>query len=312
MNPSTVPTAGGEVRRAAWRSHSQETRMPVRMLIVTVVAVALSGPVRCVAQQLDSVAGERGAPTFGTISEITRVQITIDTNQGKKLFPVNEVRKVTFQGRAPRTAERRAKASSAASWRTRVPTSRKSAWPTSRGRRSCRTSSSTRGTATDVWRWLAEVIRPQPCRRFRSFVENPDNAQNFHYFAAIELLGDLAVAMSRFESGIKYYNQLSEAPWPDAKMRAAVLEGNAMVANTMYPEALAKFDTVLASGSMTRGLANRNSSPRSARRLSGGDRQTGRRDPAGHADHRREQLARQASSVCQSLQRTGNMLSAGW
>jgi tetratricopeptide (TPR) repeat protein len=56
------------------------------------------------------------------------------------------------------------------------------------------------------------------------------------------------VALSRFDSGIKYYNQLSEAPWPDTKMRAAVLEGNALVANANYPEALAKFDGVLASG----------------------------------------------------------------
>ena len=41
--------------------------------------------------------GDRGAPTFGTIAEITRVQITMETNQGKKLFPVNEVQKVTFK-----------------------------------------------------------------------------------------------------------------------------------------------------------------------------------------------------------------------
>ena len=56
------------------------------------------------------------------------------------------------------------------------------------------------------------------------------------------------MALTRFDSGIKYYNQLSEAPWPETKMRVAVLEGNALVANANFTEALAKFDSVLASG----------------------------------------------------------------
>ncbi len=199
------------------------------------------------AQQLDSVVGDRGVPTFGTISEITRTQITIDTNQGKKLFPVNEVQKVTFQGeprelRNARDGILRGQLENARSDLEKI---------------------STNGIARKEILQDIEFFKAYcdgrlalvgggdkaaAVRALRSFVENPDNAQNYHYFAAVELLGDLAVALASFENGIKYYNQLSEAPWPDVKMKGAVLEGNAMVANDMYAEALAKFDSVLATG----------------------------------------------------------------
>ena len=221
--------------------------MPVRMLIFAVVAVAFSGPVRGVAQQLDSVAGERGAPTFGTISEITRVQITIDTNQGKKLFPVNEVRKVTFQAEPRELKNAREGILSGQLENSRSDLEKISVADITR-KEILQDIEFYKGYCDGRLALVGGGDKGAAVKALRAFVENPDNAQSYHYFAAIELLGDLAVALSRFESGIKYYNQLSEAPWPDAKMRAAVLEGNAMMANAMYAEALTKFDTVLASG----------------------------------------------------------------
>ncbi len=225
--------------------------MPVRMSMVVAVAMmlamTLAWPVRGVAQQLDSVVPERGGPTFGTISEITRVQITIDTNQGKKLFPVNEIRKVTFQGEPRELRTAREGILSGQLENSRSDLEKISVADITR-KEIVQDIEFYKGFCDGRLALVGGGDKGAAVKALRAFVENPDNSQSFHYFAAIELLGDLAVALTRFDNGIKYYNQLSEAPWPDTKMRAAVLEGNALVANANYTEALAKFDSVLASG----------------------------------------------------------------
>ncbi|MHB8866674.1 MAG: hypothetical protein ACYC6N_30305 [Pirellulaceae bacterium] len=199
------------------------------------------------AQQLDSVVGDRGVPTFGTISEITRTQITIDTNQGKKLFPVNEVQKVTFQGeprelRNAREGILRGQLENSRSDLEKISTD----------------GISRKEILQDIEFFKAYCDgrlalvgggdKAAAVRALRAFIERPDNAQSYHYYAAIELLGDLAVALASFDNGIKYYSQLSEAPWPDTQMKGAVLEGNALLSSQRYAEALAKFDAVLAAG----------------------------------------------------------------
>lgn len=221
--------------------------MRFRTLIIAIVAVALTWPVRGSAQQLDSVAPERGAPTFGTISEITRVQIAIDTNQGKKLFPVNEIRKVTFQGEPRELKNAREGILSGQLENSRSDLEKISVADITR-KEILQDIEFYKGYCDGRLALVGGGDKGAAVKSLRAFVENPDNAQSFHYFAAIELLGDLAVALTRFDSGIKYYNQLGEAPWPDMKMRAAVLEGNALVANANYTEALTKFDSVLAAG----------------------------------------------------------------
>ncbi|MHB8969027.1 MAG: tetratricopeptide repeat protein [Pirellulaceae bacterium] len=216
-------------------------------MAVCTFVVCLGGAIVAPAQQLDSVMGDRGVPTFGTITEITRIQITIDTNQGKKLFAVNEVQKVTFQGeprelRSARDGILRGQLENSRSELEKISTD----------------GISRKEILQDIEFYKAYCDgrlalvgggdKAAAVRALRSFTESPGNAQSFHYFAAVELLGDLAVALASFDNGIKYYSQLSEAPWPDAKMKGAVLEGNAMVSNQMYAEALAKFDGVLAAG----------------------------------------------------------------
>lgn len=61
------------------------------------------------------------------------------------------------------------------------------------------------------------------------------------------MLGDLLVALGNFPVAESYYAKLADAPWPEYKMRAAVLTGRAMVAQKKFELALARFDQVLAS-----------------------------------------------------------------
>jgi tetratricopeptide (TPR) repeat protein len=74
------------------------------------------------------------------------------------------------------------------------------------------------------------------------------NKTSFHFFEAVEVVGDLAVALGSYDKAALYYSQLAKAPWPDYQMKAAVLEGKALAAAGNYQEAGAKYQQVLNSG----------------------------------------------------------------
>jgi len=73
-----------------------------------------------------------------------------------------------------------------------------------------------------------------------------DNRSNYHYFKACELFGDLDAALGNYESARKFYDQLTQAPWADYKMRAGVALGKALLAEGKADEALKSFESVLA------------------------------------------------------------------
>lgn len=220
----------------------------MRRIIGFLVAAAwtLAGGTSLMAQQFDSVVGERGSPTFGTIVEITRERVTIETNQGKKQFAVPDIQKVTFRGeprelRNARDAVLRGQLENARTELDKI---------TLDGITRPELLQDIEFFKAFVDGRLALVgggDKGAAVKALRAFVENPANQQSLHYFPAIELLGDLAVALGSLDNGIKYYGQLAEAPWPAARMKGAVLEGHAMLVNGMYPAALTKFDSVLAS-----------------------------------------------------------------
>jgi tetratricopeptide (TPR) repeat protein len=214
--------------------------------IGAMLLVPLGVASRVGAQQLDTVVGGRGTPTYGTITEVTRVQVTIDTNQGKRLFPVNEIQRVSYQGE-PRELRNAREAISRGQWENgrsdleRIATSEISRREMLQDIEFYKAYSESRLAMEGGGDKSAAV------RALVTFLEKPENATSLHYFTAVETLGDLAVAMGRYDAAVKYYATLGEAPWPDYQLRAAVLEGNAMLAQDQFPQALTKYDAVLAS-----------------------------------------------------------------
>ncbi|MGY8767304.1 MAG: tetratricopeptide repeat protein [Pirellulales bacterium] len=88
----------------------------------------------------------------------------------------------------------------------------------------------------------------------RAFASTAPN--NWHFYQAAELMGDLASASGSYAEASTYYGVLANAPWPDFQMKALVLTGQALLAQKKPAEALAKFEQVLKMKASTTG-ANR-------------------------------------------------------
>jgi tetratricopeptide (TPR) repeat protein len=76
-----------------------------------------------------------------------------------------------------------------------------------------------------------------------AFIERYPNS--FHYFKACELLGDIRVTLGQFADAQKCYAKLSEAPWPDYKIRAQVALGRSYLAQDKAAEADRSFNDAL-------------------------------------------------------------------
>ena len=73
-----------------------------------------------------------------------------------------------------------------------------------------------------------------------------DQKSSFHYYEAVELFGDLAASVGGFDKAAESYREVGNAPWPEYKNRAAVLEAGALVGSGDHVAALAKYEMVAA------------------------------------------------------------------
>jgi tetratricopeptide (TPR) repeat protein len=71
------------------------------------------------------------------------------------------------------------------------------------------------------------------------------NRDSYHTYEATELLGNLALAQGKFSDAEKRFGFLGRAPWPGHKLRASVMEARALTAQNKFPEALAKYESII-------------------------------------------------------------------
>ena len=72
-----------------------------------------------------------------------------------------------------------------------------------------------------------------------------ENTGTYHYYEANEITGGLALALGRADVAATFYKNVSNAPWPEYKVKAAVLEGNALLAQGNFKDAGAKYQMVI-------------------------------------------------------------------
>jgi len=194
------------------------------------------------ASKTDRVRLAKGSEA-GEITETSPVEVTIDKAGSPKKIAVNEIRSVVLDGEPTELTQARLNVKNGG-YVTALDTLKKiDATKIDRGLVredvefylaycAAKNALAGNGDMIDAGRQLNEFVRAHP--------------KSFHYLEAVETVGDVLVAAEKYPAAQKQYEELAKAPWPDYKMRAAVLLGRTLQAQGKHDEAIRQFDAALA------------------------------------------------------------------
>ncbi|WP_425617968.1 hypothetical protein NA78x_001660 [Anatilimnocola sp. NA78] len=205
------------------------------------------------AQSLDAVySNKAGVPSKGTITAVTKDEVTLDMAGVARPFPTNEVTRVIYADEPNELTNARnsvvAKNYNAAieelkkldpSLLTREFMRHDAAYY--KALSELRLAMTEGGDKTKAETDMLAFLRAAP--------------NSYHFYEAAELLGDLAASSGKYENAIRYYGPITKAPFEDYQMRANNALARAQVAQKNFPAALAGFEAVLA-GNLSTAEAN--------------------------------------------------------
>jgi tetratricopeptide (TPR) repeat protein len=222
------------------------TRNTILSAVVSAaVLVSLCGAANQVSAQtvLDRVRTADGTET-GKVTKMTPLAVTLDkASAGIQEIPVNEISTILFDEEPPELTQARINARNGG-YATALDALKKIeigrlerpfiAEDVQFYRALCEAKLALGGTGTiqEAGRALNGFVRRHP--------------DNYHQFEAVEVMGDLLMAGKQWQSAHEQYAKLDSAPWPDYRMRAAVLVGRTLQAQGQHPAAIDEFDKVLA------------------------------------------------------------------
>ena len=194
--------------------------------------------------QRDQVFGLRGTPTSGTITAVSPSGITLQVGSSSKVVPLNEIQRVTFDGEPNELRRAREAAHQGRFEDARAELDKLNVADLRRdfvrqdveyysAYLDSRMSLTEGGNKDAALEALLTFVRRHP--------------QSYHFYEAAETLGDLAVALGKNEDAVRYYAALAKAPWPEYKLRSAMLEARAQGALQQWDAAQQRYDSVLAS-----------------------------------------------------------------
>ncbi len=218
--------------------------MPVihhlRHLIAALALLALAAP--SASAQNDRVFPLNGNPISGPIESMTKNDVTIRTGGASQKIPGNTIVKIMFAGDPPELTRGREFALDN-QFDKAVEELKKA--DLTKIRRDVITAD------LIFYRLLSEAKlsligqgdRAAAARNLLNFVQK--HGDNWHFFDAARLLGDLAVAEGSYEGATKYYSALGSAAAPELKIEAAYLAGLMDLRQAKPAEALSSFDKVI-------------------------------------------------------------------
>jgi tetratricopeptide (TPR) repeat protein len=204
--------------------------------------VAISTSWASAADVLDRIRTTRGSE-LGEVTDMTTLEIRYNKKPaGAATVAVNEIRSISFQGEPGELTQARNKMASggfaeASDLLVKINVATiernfiKQDVEFYQALSAAKLALGGRGTINDAGRLLNAFVRANP--------------QNFHYYEAVEIMGDLLAADGKFDLAQKQYNDLAKAPWPEYKMRGAVALGHAFQAQGKHAEAIAQFESAL-------------------------------------------------------------------
>jgi len=215
-----------------------------KIAILAIPALALVvagvGPVR---GQFDQVYLAKGTPNRGSITAMSKDEVTLDMSGVARPFAVNEITRITYADEP-----------------TELNNARNAVLQRNWGQAEIELKKLDGQTPSrDLIRQDVEYYKAL-CLAKLAMTEGGDkNAaatamlnvvkaapNNYHFYDAAEVLGDLAISSGAFDKAATYYKPIAAAPWGDYQMRAGNAVGRALVEQKKFEEASQEFDKVVA------------------------------------------------------------------
>jgi tetratricopeptide (TPR) repeat protein len=215
--------------------------MKLRFVVMMAVGLTVSATQLHAVDRVKLTAGNQ---SVGTITQISPTQVVVELGANRREYPVNDIASVTFDDE-PNDLMQARFAVAAGRYDDAIELLEKIDVRTIKRK----------AIVADIGFYKAIAAARQALAGNGSIAEagrqlldfERSNKNSFHYFDVCAVLGDLLSAVGRANQAEAYYDKLAAAPWPEYKMRAAVLAGRALVSQQKYDAAIAKFDEVTSS-----------------------------------------------------------------
>jgi tetratricopeptide (TPR) repeat protein len=180
----------------------------------------------------------------GEVTEMTSQEVTLNKGQtGNRALAVNQVKSIVFEGEPSELTQARVNAANGNFDKARDLLAKIDLGSVRRDfiqqdvdfyKAYCAAQLALGGNGEigDAGRQLITFVRVYP--------------KNYHYYEAVEAMGDLLMASGKYENARKQYADVGAAPWPDYKMRSAISVGRSWQAQKNHAEAIKQFDAALA------------------------------------------------------------------
>jgi tetratricopeptide (TPR) repeat protein len=213
------------------------------------VAAALVAPNEAVAQRsLDQVFLTKGAPARGDIPDngMTRDKVTLETTGNSREIEIKDIVRITFKDEPAEVNSARTSVLQKNYGQALTDLKKLDGQKIDREfikqdiefYRALCLARLAMGEGGD------KAAAAEAMRRFATSA-----AQNYHFYEAAEVLGDLAMASGKYADAAKFYGPITSAggntPWPDYQMRGYNAQGRALIGEKKFDEGLEKFKAVL-------------------------------------------------------------------
>lgn len=216
--------------------------MQLCRVMLTVAAVLLPASA---AQALDVVRTVEGQTINGTLNKITDREVTI-TRVGSNeptVVPVNQVESIQYEGEPPQLRLVRPLIANGNFVGAKQALENPNLDPAKVNRAEAKQEILFFRALTNAR--LARTAQEATAAGKEMFDFVQSNPTNWHYFEAVQVLGDLLVAVGQIDQAAQQYAKLENAPWPDVQMRGAVARARALQSQGKHAEALTAYEKAL-------------------------------------------------------------------
>jgi len=215
----------------------------VAILVLPALLLVIGGGFEAAFGQFDQIYQRKGAPSKGNVKAMSKDEVTLEMSGVDRPFPTNEIVRITYVDEP-----------------TELNNGRNAVLQQNWGQAEIELKKLDGQTfARDLIRQDVEYYKAL-CLAKKAMTEGGDKTaaaaamlnfakvapENYHFYDAAEVLGDLAISTGKFADAARFYGGIEKAPWGDYQMRAKNAAGRALLAQKDFQNAQVKFEEAAA------------------------------------------------------------------